>query len=134
MPVRIYAHVTWTTWGRLPLIDASVAAFLERFLPVEGSRHGARLIVLGVVRNHVHMLLELPSAFDIPRLLQGLKGASARVANRDGVAGHDSLRWAQGYDLRSVSPRQLAQVAHYVRDQAGHHPASALSEGGDTAR
>jgi REP element-mobilizing transposase RayT len=121
VPVRIYAHLSWTTFARLPLIDERVAEFLCRFLLEEARRHGARTIEIGVVRDHVHMLLELPAAFDVPQMVQGLKGASARLANRDGVAGHHSLRWAAGYDLRSVGSRQLRDVAEYVRGQERRH-------------
>ena len=115
MPVRIYAHLSWTTWARLPLIEESVADFLLRFLLAEAKRHGTRVIEIGVVPNHVHLLLQLPPAYDVPRLVQGLKGASARLANRDGFSQNNSLRWETGYDLRSVGIKQLPQVAHYVR-------------------
>ena len=125
MPVRIYTHLSWTTFARLPLIDTAVADFLRRFLLGEARRHGARVIELGVVRDHVHLILQLPPAFDVPRLVQGLKGASARVANRDGVARHESLRWAQGYDLRSVGLSQLRNAVAYVRNQASHHSCAA---------
>ena len=121
MPVRIYAHLSWTTFARTPLITERVAEFLCRFLLEEATRHGARTIEIGVVRDHVHMLLELPAAFDLPRMVQGLKGASARLANRDGHAGHSPLQWAQGYDLRSVGIEQLRRVAEYVREQEGRH-------------
>ena len=79
MPVRIYAHLSWTCWARLPLIDQPVAEFLSRFLLGEAQRHGARVIEIGIVRDHVHLLLELPPSYDVPRLVQGLKGASARL-------------------------------------------------------
>jgi len=121
MPVRIYAHLSWTTWARLPLIDEAVAEFLLRFLLAEAKRHGARVVEIGVVRDHIHLLLELPPAYDVPRLVQGLKGASARLANRDGISRNKSLRWEAGYDLRSVGIRQLPQVAAYVRDQELKH-------------
>lgn len=121
MPVRIYAHLSWTTFARTPLITEPIAEFLCRFLLEEATRHGARAIELGVVRDHVHMLLELPAAFDVPRMIQGLKGTSARLANRDGIAGHTPLQWAQGYDLRSVGIEQLRRVADYVRDQKKRH-------------
>lgn len=121
MPVRIYAHLSWTTFARAALIDEPVAEFLCRFLLEEATRHGARAIEIGVVRDHVHMLLELPAAYDVPRMVQGLKGASARLANRDGFAGHSPLRWASGYDLRSVGSTQLRGVAEYVRDQKRRH-------------
>lgn len=79
------------------------------------------MLAVGIVRDHVHMLIELPATFNVPRLVQGLKGASARIANRDRITGHESLRWAQDYDLRSVGPRQLGAVAGYVRTQANHY-------------
>ena len=121
MPVRIYAHLSWTTWARLPLVDESVAGFLLRFLLAEAKRHGTRVIEIGVVPNHVHLLLQLPPAYDVPRLVQGLKGASARLANRDGFSRNKSLRWETGYDLRSVGLKQLPQVANYVRLQELKH-------------
>jgi len=121
VPVRIYAHLTWTTFARLPLIDASIAAFLEKFLGAECERQGTRMLAVGIVRDHVHLLIELPAAYNVPRLVQGLKGASARIANRDHIARHESLRWAQGYDLRSVGQRQLTTVEAYVRNQPAHH-------------
>lgn len=129
MPTRIYVHASWTTFARLPQIDAALAAFLDRFLRIQAERHGAHVMEMGIVRDHVHVVLELPAVFDIPRLMQGLKGASAQIANRDGIASRGSLHWAQGYDLRSVGPRQLRSAIAYVRSQAGRHPKQALAAG-----
>src|SRR5213075_908678 len=80
MPFRFYANLSWTTWARLPLIDETVADFLGPFLLAEAKRHGARVVEMGIVRDHVHLLVELPPVYDAPRLVQGLKGASARIA------------------------------------------------------
>jgi REP element-mobilizing transposase RayT len=74
MPFRFYAHLSWTTWARLPLVDEQVAEFLGPFLLAEAKRHGARVVEMGVVSDHVHLLLELPPVYDAPRLVQGLKG------------------------------------------------------------
>jgi REP element-mobilizing transposase RayT len=127
MPATLYAHLTWTTLGRQPLIDAAVADMLRRFLPAQAERFGVLVMALGIVRDHVHMLLFLPAGCPIAQLVQALKGASARVANRDGVASADRpLRWARGYDLRSVSPQAVARVAEYVRDQGDRHPLSRI--------
>ena len=122
MPVRLYGHLSWVTFARLPRIDERVAEFLSRFLPAECMRHGAQPLALGLVRDHVHMVIKLPSRFDAPRLVQGLKGASARLANRDGLMPRAPLRWAEGYDLRSVGVRQLGTVLAYVENQAARHP------------
>jgi REP element-mobilizing transposase RayT len=91
MPFRFYAHLSWTTWARLPLIDETVANFLGPFLLAEAKRHGARVMEMGIVRDHVHLLLELPPQYDA------------------------------GYDFRSVGIRQLPGVTAYVRDQELKH-------------
>src|SRR5881397_1629315 len=128
MPARLYAHLTWTTLQRQPLINAGVADFLRRFLPREASRHGTRVLALGIVTDHVHLVLRLPPVINIPRLVQGLKGASARLVNRDGLTPRAPLRWAEGYDLRSVGVRQLRTVIEYVGRQTQRHPELAIGQ------
>jgi len=128
VPIRLYAHLTWTTLQRQPLINPGVADFLRRFLSREAERHGARLLEVGIVADHVHLVLELPPILNIPRLVQGLKGASARLANRDGLTPRAPLRWAEGYDLRSVGVRQLSSVVAYVGNQAQRHSGLALDQ------
>ena len=127
MPVTLYALLTWTTFERHPVIDAACAEFLRRFLPAAARRYGAEVIAIGVVRDHVHLLLLLPPVIDIPRLVQGLKGASARIANRDRVITGDKLRWASGYDLRSVSPQAVNRVRAYIENQGSRHPFSRIT-------
>ncbi|MBI4420035.1 MAG: IS200/IS605 family transposase, partial [Gemmatimonadetes bacterium] len=123
MPVVFYAHLTWTTLARAPLIDAPVAAFLQRFVPAQAQRFGAQVLEIGIVRDHVHVLLHLAPSCPVAQLVQGLKGASARIVNRDGIAPPGRrLRWDRGYDLRSVSPQALAAACNYVRRQAERHP------------
>jgi REP element-mobilizing transposase RayT len=128
MAVTFYALLTWTTRDREPLIDAGCAVFLRRFLPLAARRAGAEVLALGVVNNHVHLLLRLGALVDIPTLVQRLKGASARIANRDGVTGAAPLRWARGYDIRSVSPRALPSAQAYLARQDEHHPGLAVAE------
>ena len=126
MPVRLYGLLTWTTLRRLPLIHPNVAEFLRRILPRIAERHDTRIVEIGIVRNHVHLIVELSPRPDIPRLVQGLKGASARIANRDGYMPRARLRWATGYDFRSVGVRDLQRAIAYVRDQNRRHPELAI--------
>jgi len=120
--------LTWTTLRRLPLIHSDAAAFLRRMLPEIARRHGTRVIELGIVQNHVHAVIELPPRVDIPRLVQGLKGASARIANRDGLMPRARLRWVDGYDLRSLGVRDLRRAIRYVRTQSDRHPGLAIDD------
>ena len=128
MPSVIYAHLTWTTRERATLIDADRADFLGRALPNIAARYGAQCLTFGAVTDHLHILLDLPSVYDVPRLVQGLKGATARIVNRDRIGKGPPLRWAAGYDLRSVSPDGRLDVERYIENQARHHPHLAIHE------
>jgi len=130
MPVRLYGLLTWTTLRRLPLIHPQAAGFLRRILPKIAERHDARVVEIGIVRNHVHLIVELSPTPDIPRLVQGLKGASARIANRDGYMPRARLQWAAGYDLRSLGVRDLQRAIAYVRNQSQRHPELAIENPG----
>ena len=74
----------------------------------------------------MHLVLRLPAVASIPRIVQGFKGASARLINKEHGAGGRPLKWASGYDLRSVSPGDLDRVIDYVRNQPRRHPDRAI--------
>ena len=123
---RLYVHIVWTTRGREPTIDAAVARFLSRFLSVVARQERAGLHAMGMVRTHVHLLLQLHPTTNISRLLQRLKGGSSVLANREGHAAARPLRWARGYNIESVSPRALEAAREYVLRQPAHHPREAI--------
>ena len=105
---RLYYHLVWTTLERQALIDPSVAAFLCRFLRTVATQERVRILEIGLVRTHAHLLIAAPLRVDWSRLVQRLKGASALLANRDGVASPAApLRWAKGYSIHTVSPSGL---------------------------
>ncbi len=86
---RIYCHIVWTTRNRKALIDAALARFLCGFLRGVASQEAARLLEIGMVRTHVHLLVRIRPTTNVSRLLQRLKGGSAAIATR-------FIRWACG--------------------------------------
>jgi len=134
---RIYVHLVWTTRDRTPTIDVHVARFLSRYLVAVAHQERAGLHALGMVRTHVHLILQLHPTTNVSKLLQRMKGGSAAIANREGHSEPARpLRWAKGYSITSVSPSALASAKTYVFEQAKHHPGEAIANwdpGGATA-
>ncbi len=119
---RIYCHIVWTTRDRQPLIDAGLARFLCKFLRAVATQEDARILEIGMVRTHVHLLVRTHPTTDLTRLLQRLKGGSAAIAGKERHSTEGNrLRWAKGYSIQSVSPRSLATVREYLRAQPIHH-------------
>jgi putative transposase len=119
---RIYCHIVWTTRHREALIDAGLARFLCGFFRGVASQEGARILEIGMVRTHVHLLVRVRPTTDVSRLLQRLKGGSAAIAGKERHSTEGMpLRWAKGYSIHSVGFRSVAAVRAYLRAQAMHH-------------
>jgi REP element-mobilizing transposase RayT len=122
---RLFVHLVWTTRGRQPLIDADAARYLVKNLSIIARQERARVLEIGIVATHLHLVLKLHPSTCIPRLMQRMKGGTAFGVNRrdpkDSV-----LRWAKGYNIASISERALDRVAAYVRDQHLRHPNEAI--------
>ena len=117
----IYLHIHWNTPDREPLIGTVERDLLRRFLPAEAQRHNTQVIACEMVNDHVHMLLRMPKAFDLGRIVQGLKGGSSHAVNHlPDRAGR--FVWAPGYNAKSVSPGVVPTVVDYIRNQANRHP------------
>ena len=123
---RLYIHLVWTTREREAMIVPDTAVFLDRFIRSICRQERALVLALGMVRDHVHVLLRIHPTTDIPRLVQRLKGGSSVVANRESPVGRGRLRWAKGYSVESVSPRQVEGARAYVLAQGTHHPTLAI--------
>ena len=126
MPTILFLHLSWTTVDRRPMIGPTEKAFLSRFLPAEARRHGARIIVCGMVADHVHLFLRLPGRFDVPTLVQSLKGTSSRLASMNDAISLRGLRWARGYHAKAVCPSHAEDVVRYIRAQDRRHPELAI--------
>ena len=109
------------------MIDAGLARFLCAFLRGVAGQERTRILEIGMVRTHMHLLVRLHPTTRLDRLLQRLKAGSAAIAGKErhSTEGHQ-LRWAKGYSIYSVSARSLVAVREYLRAQPTHHPEEAI--------
>jgi REP element-mobilizing transposase RayT len=120
MPTDVLLFMTWKTYGGEPSLDLPWARRLVGLLPPLAWRDKADLIEIAVVPDHVHVIARSGRQLDIPRLAQRLKGASCRYMNLD-RAGRPPLKWAHGYDVRSIGRLALPAVRAYFDRQASKH-------------
>jgi putative transposase len=122
MAVDILLLLTWKTHANLPLLDASSADHVAGLLPLLARKARADILELALVPTHVHAIVECDARVDVPRLMQYLKGASARLVNGEasGTA-RAHLRWSEGYDARSVGRRDLYVLRRYLDGQGERH-------------
>ncbi|HXE56972.1 MAG TPA: transposase [Gemmatimonadales bacterium] len=116
MRQRLHFHLAWTTLDRAPLTDARLARFLCGFPRAVAMDERARVLQVGMVSTHLHLLIAGHPATQWPRLVQLLKGGSAAFANRTPeLQRAPPLRWQPGYTLETVSPSLVERTRHYLR-------------------
>ncbi|MBP9106518.1 MAG: IS200/IS605 family transposase [Gemmatimonadaceae bacterium] len=124
---RLHVHLVWTTRDRVPSLDSGRAAYLSEHLPIIARQERARVLAIGLVTTHLHLLVRLHPTSDLPRLLQRMKGGTAHGINAATPGARQPLKWAKGYSVTSVSPGGLERVRAYVCAQHVRHPSEAIA-------
>ena len=114
-------HLQWVTKYRYQtLAKESHWRDCENIIRSAAERHGIRIIELGVMEDHVHVLAELPPDLPVSKAIGLLKGSSSYELFRL----HPNLRlryrkghfWGRGYFYRSVSSVTDDVIRDYVRE------------------
>jgi putative transposase len=116
----LVVHMVWATRRRTPWLEARFDGMLADLLARKARRLDCALLAAGVAPDHVHVLLRHPPRVSIAQVAHRLKGSSARALH-PALPPTDGHVWQVGYWAESVTPRDVAAVADYVRSQRAHH-------------
>ena len=86
--------------------------------------YSARVIEIGGMNNHIHVLIEVPPKISVVTLVRAMKANSSKAMNE---AGH-LFAWQQGYGCFSVSASNLERVRTYIQRQEEHHRKHSFEE------
>jgi putative transposase len=117
---RCWIHLIWGTLDREKLLDKPAAARVSLFLADYAEKEGIYMKVNFVNADHVHTLIDLPTALSVEKVMQLLKGASSHWINSNDVV-TGKFAWSRGYGAFSVSESNVSRVARYIADQEEHH-------------
>jgi putative transposase len=120
--IKILVHCVFSTKGRCPQIPhpESLWAYLRGI----ARNRDTDVLAVGGTKNHVHILLALPSSKTIAQLMRDLKANSSRHLNEQ-ITG---FAWQDGYAAISVSPSQVDVVRKYIDNQEAHHHSRGFEE------
>ena len=124
---RCWVHLIWGTLNREKLLNKTAAARVSQYLNDYAGSKGVYMKINYVNADHVHVLIDLPTALSIEQLTQLLKGSSSHWINsHDIITG--KFAWGRGYGAFSVSESNADQVARYISNQEEHHRVRTFSE------
>ena len=68
---QLLAHIVWTTRDREASITRERAAYLWERLPIIARQERARILEMGVVATHLHLLVRLHPTTQLPACSSG---------------------------------------------------------------
>lgn len=124
---RCWVHLIWGTLDREKLLNKIAAARVSRYLAEYAEKEGIYMKINYVNADHVHALVDLPTALSIEKAMQLLKGSSSHWVNSKNLI-TGKFAWGRGYGAFSVSESNLDQVARYIANQEEHHRVRTFAE------
>lgn len=118
--VASYVHLVYSTKERRPVITPEIQNRLWAFLGGIARDNGMKALTVGGARDHVHVLLSLPTTMPIFKAAQLIKGGSSLWVHRT-FAELSDFAWQEKYGGFSVSVSQLDTLIKYINNQEEHH-------------
>jgi REP element-mobilizing transposase RayT len=116
--ICVRVHFIFSTKDRRRLIPPELQPRLWSYLAGIAHRLDAKVLAIGGLDDHAHLLLGMPATITIAALVQKLKANSSRwmkdQTRRD-------FAWQEGYGAFSVSVSLVDATVTYIRNQAKHH-------------
>ena len=122
---QLQFHIVFGTKQRQPWIVPEIQESLYRYITGVVGREGGKLVRIGGVADHVHLLVRLKPNLAVSDLTQVVKGASSRWISSEF---EPSFQWQPGYGAFSVSPSKIDAVARYIERQEIHHRSRSFEE------
>jgi REP element-mobilizing transposase RayT len=122
--VEIYVHFIWTTYDRHPLISPELEGDLYPIIHEMVQRHNAKMLAIGGMPDHVHLLTKFSSTTVLWELVKDAKGVSSNFMN----ARLGNFKWRPTYAAFSVSRWDVRRIANYIERQKEHHSQGTILE------
>ena len=115
-----YYHITWSVARGLPLLNDTNEEHVKGFIKKKAEDLEVKIIEIENASNHIHVIASLKPTHTIDNVVKTFKGSSSRFCNKD-LNLDFYFKWNRGYDVRTISERNLDIARHYVRNQKRHH-------------
>jgi REP element-mobilizing transposase RayT len=117
---QIHIHGIFAVKYRDAVISKNWVDDLYKYITGIVQNNGHKLLSIGGIADHVHLLFGMRPNQSLSDLMQDIKGNSSRWINENKfVRGHFS--WQEGYGAFSYSKSQIPSVIKYIQNQEQHH-------------
>jgi putative transposase len=122
-----YFHLIWSTKKRQHHIAVDVQSRLYPYLGAITRNHSGKLLEIGGMPDHVHLLIELSLLDKFSHFIRDLKASSSQWIHKN-FPNIQDFAWQEGYGSFSVSYSALPEVKRYIQNQEKHHVSMSFEE------
>jgi putative transposase len=119
-------HIIWSTKNRLPFITPEIRDRLYAYIGGIIKKESGKLICIGGIEDHVHLLISLHPNVTISSVVRAIKAKSSSFVKD--ILKQDPFSWQDGYGVFSVSSSAIERVMHYIDHQEQHHQTTTFQE------
>ena len=115
-------HCVFATKERAPLLTPAIRERLWPYLGGIARENGVKMLAVGGVADHVHVLLSLPATLSVSKAMQLLKGnASKWLRETFPELRQQGFAWQEGFGAFSIGVSGVKDTIHYIQTQEEHH-------------
>jgi len=117
---QIHIHTVFAVLNRDSLIQKQWQDELYMYISGIITNNGHRLLKIGGMPDHVHILFGMRPTQSLSDLMQDIKGDSSFWINQKKLV-MGKFSWQEGYGAFSYGKSQIDDVIKYIQQQEDHH-------------
>jgi len=117
---QIHIHAVFAVQNRLSLIQKQWQDELHKYITGIITNNGHKLLQIGGMSDHVHILFGMRPTQSLSDLMQNVKGDSSLWINKKRLVS-GKFSWQEGYGAFSYGKSQIDNVVKYIQTQEKHH-------------
>ncbi len=120
-------HCVFSTKERRKLITEELQERLWPYMGGIARENQMRMLAIGGIEDHIHLLLSIPSTLSIAKAMQLIKGGSSKWIHET-FDNYQNFAWQEGYGAFSVGVSQVSDTKRYISNQREHHRTKSFQE------
>ena len=117
---QIHIHAVFAVQNRISLIQKEWQDELYKYITGIITNNGHKLLQIGGMSDHVHVLFGMRPTQSLSELMQDIKGSSSLWINQKRFV-RGKFSWQEGYGAFSYGKSQINTVVKYIQEQEKHH-------------
>ena len=113
-------HCVFSTKERRELLTPDLKKRLFAYLGGIARENRMKALAIGGAKDHVRLLLSIPSTLPVAKAIQLIKGGSSKWVH-DTFRSHRGFAWQEGYGAFSIGISQVRPTIAYIVRREDHH-------------